>query len=147
MKPGVNEAASEPTLSGRWAVVVMFAFAITATVTLYVYWKLHVGPFLPLQRALNAEFPKSRPLVEGGQRKKHKNTPKILRITMKTEFDPEKDDSEAQAHAERVIRCAKANFDLSPYEVLELHFFFPEPEKRIHEWTAERKIAELLDGK
>jgi hypothetical protein len=137
--PPGNEDGSG--LSGRWIVAAMFAFAIAATVTLYVYWKLHVGPFVPLQKAIAAEFEGSRPLVEGGQRKIHKDTPRILRITMKIDFDPDANPVRTNELAERVIGFTRERFDLSAYEVLEIHFFWPEPEKKIKQWRLERELA------
>jgi hypothetical protein len=134
------------TISGRWAVLGIFLFAISATGGLYVYWKLHVGPFVPLQKALAEKFPGSRPLVEGGQQKIHKHTPRILRITMKVDADPNADERKTEELAERVIALARERFDLSTYEILEIHFFWPEPEKKIHKWDREWKIADLDPG-
>jgi hypothetical protein len=141
-----REAATTPRqggLSGRWLVVGMFAFAITTTSILYLYWKMHVGPFLPLQKALAAQFDDSRPLVEGGQRKMHKNTPRILRITMKVDFDPTADEAQAGAFADRVVEFTRAHYsELSAYEVLEIHLFYPQPEKTIREWTRKTALIE-----
>lgn len=136
--PSAPAGQSAPhSLSGRWMVAGIFVFAITATGFLYGYWKLHIGPFVPLQKALAKEFERSRPRVEGGQRKMHKGTPRILRITMKIDFDPDANEGRTNEFAGRVASFARANFDLSTYEILEVHFFWPEPEKKIHEWTAE----------
>lgn len=118
----------------------MFAFAMTATGLLYLYWKLHIAPFLPLQKAIAASFKGSRPRVEGGQRKIHKNTPRILRVTMKIDFDPKKDEPQAIAFANRVIRFVREREDLSNWDVLEVHFYWPEPEKKLHEWKYEWQV-------
>lgn len=139
-----NAAANrrETGLPGRWLVAAMFAFAITATSILYIYWKMHVGPFLPLQKALAAQFDDSRPLVEGGQRKMHRNTPRILRITMKVDFDPTVDEKQAEAFADRVVAFTRAHYAaLSAYEVLEIHLFYPQPEKTIREWTRKSSLT------
>ena len=66
-------------ISGRLVICCIFGFAITMIAVLYFYWKMHTGPFLPVQQALANEFPGCQPLVQGGQRKMHKGTPKILR--------------------------------------------------------------------
>ncbi len=137
--PTQKTAPAGRTLSGRWMVAGMFAFATAATCTLFVYWKLHVGPFLPLQQAIAAEFKGSAPRVEGGQRKMHKNTPRILRVTMKVRFDPLADEPHARAFADRVDAFIRDHHDVSPYDVVELHFYWPDPEKTIHEWSTERK--------
>src|SRR3990172_7938391 len=82
-------------LSGKWVVIGMFVFAIAATAGLFAYWELHTAPFRELQDALAQEFPRSRPRVEGGQRKKHKHTPRILSIVLRVEFDPTADEPAA----------------------------------------------------
>lgn len=121
----------------------MFTFAIAATTILYVYWKLHIGPFLPIQRALAEEFRGSRPRVEGGQRKMHKGTPRILRVTMKVDFDPDVETERSQALAQRAARfCAKRG-DLASYDVFEAHFYWPEPEKELHEWSMEIPVSSI----
>ena len=87
-------------LSGRWVVIGLFAFAITLTVALWVYWKLHRAPFLQWEQFLAGEFQGSSPLVEGGQRKMHRGTPRILRITLKVDFDPQADERRAREFAD-----------------------------------------------
>jgi hypothetical protein len=124
-------------------VVAMFAFAITATGLLYGYWRLHIAPFLPLQKAIAASFKDSRPRVEGGQRKIHKGTPHILRVTMKIDFDPNADEARATAFANRVVAFVRERQDLTEWEILEIHFYWPEPEKELHEWMFEQKVSEL----
>lgn len=141
--PPAESTKHEPgTISGKWVVIAMFTFAIAITATLWIFWKLHVGPFLPLQQALAAEFEDSRPRVEGGQRKIHQGSPKILRITMKVEFDPTKDKPAAEAFANRVESFVRDVFELQAYEILELHFYWPDPEKTIKAITIERKVDE-----
>lgn len=133
--------------AGRWVIVAMFLFAISLTGTCWVYWKLHVAPFLPLQQLLAEEFPDCRPQVQGGQRKIHKGTPKVLRITMKIDFDPTGDAGKARAdaHARRVSAFVAENWPpLSDYENLELHFYWPEPEKEIKQVSREFQVASLL---
>jgi hypothetical protein len=124
-------------LSGRWVVIGLFAFAIVLTGAMWGYWKLHRGPFLPLERVLADTFPGSSPKVEGGQRKIHKETPRILRITLKVDFDPVADESRAKAFAERVLSVVSANYDVTTYDTSEIHLFWPEPEREIKQWTIE----------
>lgn len=140
-------------ISGRWLVVGMFAFAAAATAVLWVYWKLHVGPFVPLQEALAAEFPGSKPRVEGGQRKMSRGTPRILRITMQVDFDPQREKRKAEQLADRLAAFLRRHFaetayapvyTLQSYETLELHFYHPQPEERIIQQSYRRKVAEVL---
>lgn len=147
--PAVSEPAAAPSkrpheLSGRWVVVGMFVFAAAATGGMWVYWKLHIAPFLPLQEALAEAFPGSRPRVEGGQRKMSKNTPRILRITARVDFDPTRDQNAAEVDrfADRLAAVAREKQnDLSSYELLELHLFWPEPEQEIRQRTIVRKVS------
>lgn len=134
--------------AGRWIVVGMIAFAMTLTGACWVYWKLHVAPFLPLQQLLAGEFEDCRPKVQGGQRKIHKSTPEILRITMKIDFDPTGQSGEAQtdALAKRVTAFVAGNWpELSHYVTLELHFYWPEPEKKIKQVQREYAVQSLLN--
>ena len=62
---------------------------------------------------------------------------------MKIDFDPNADEHRTNELAERIIDFARERFDLSAYEVLEVHLFWPEPEKEIRQWTLERKVADL----
>jgi hypothetical protein len=135
-------------LSGRWVVIGMFVFGIAATAGLWVYWKLHVGPFLPLQQALAEEFENAAPHVDGGQRKKHKRTPRILRITMKVAFDPTVPANQSQVEqvAERVIAIARQQPDFRHYDELEIYLFWPVQEQERTPPTAKiiRKVADVL---
>lgn len=134
---------SPPTLSGRKVVAGMFLFGITATGGMWVYWKLHVAPFTPLQQALAAEFEASRPLVEGGQRKMHKNTPRILRITMHAPFNPAADRQACLRFGEQVLAFVRAREDLARYDELHLYLYFRQGD---HEFIEVRVRWELPHG-
>jgi len=150
----VNGSPAEPPRRrkwGRWVVIGMLLFAVGLTVTNWVYWKLHVAPFLPLQKLLAEEYEGSRPRVEGGQRKIHKGTPTILRVTMKVDFDPtgETGDRKADRFSAEVARFIRENYEpLADYEILELHFYWPQPEQEIrqsrHEFAVDQLLAEKL---
>ena len=140
-RPDEYSATAPRELSGKWVVIGVFAFAILMTAGLWLYWKLHIAPFLPLQQALAGRFEDSRPRVEGGQRKLHENTPRILRITMKVEFDPES--PQADEFAAEVAAFVRAETDLSRYDVLELHLYHPQPEKDIRQRSVEFQVNEL----
>ena len=132
-------------ISGKWIVIGMFTFAVTIVSVLWFYTVSHRAPFRPLERALNEKFADSVPKVEGGQRKIHENSSKILRIIMKVTFDPSVEREQAERFAERVIAFARKHHDISRYEILEIHFFKLEPEKKILQWETERRVADLLE--
>jgi hypothetical protein len=117
-----NGAASR-SLSGRKVVAAMFAFGIAATAGMWVYWKLHVAPFVALQQALAQEFEDSRPLVEGGQRKMHKDTPRILRITMHAPFNPVANREQTLRLGEQVLAFVRAREDLTRFAELHLYLY------------------------
>ena len=132
-------------ISGKWIVTGMFTFAVAVIFVLWFYTVSHRVPFRPLERALAEEFEDSVPKVEGGQRKIHQNSSKILRIIMKVTFDPTVEREQAERFAKNVIAFARNHHDISQYEILEIHFFKPEPEKKILQWETERKVADLLE--
>ena len=127
------QPAPTPRVSGRAVVFGMFAFGIGATGSLWLYWTLHTGPFRPLQKALAAEFPHSVPRVEGGQRKMHKHTPRILRVTLRVDFDPETETSRGQRVLDRIEEIARQHVDLSSYDVLEAYLFQGVPESALRQ--------------
>lgn len=144
----IEEAKRNSWPAGRWVVVAMFLFAIGATATLYFYWNAHISPFLPLQKALAEKYPDCRPKVEGGQRKMHKGSPKILRVTMKIEFDPttKKGNERAEKFSKDVAGFVREVYEpLQDYEYLELHFYWPEPEKEIKQVHITYGVANLVE--
>ena len=52
-------------ISGRKVVALMLGFGVVMVAALWLYWELHTRPFRPLQTAIAAEFPDSRPGVIG----------------------------------------------------------------------------------
>jgi len=135
-----DQPPTERTIPGRWIVIGMFAFGIAATAGLWIYWKLHLAPFYPLQKALAEEFPKSLPRVEGGR---HKKSPPILRIVLQVTFTPNKDDSRVRDMHERIVAVARQHHDLSQYETLEVYLVHPVPEREAERLKLEDRIAEL----
>lgn len=127
-----GEGKWPPEIAGKWVVIGMFAFAALMTAAMWIYWWLHVGPFVPLQRAILAEWEDSAPRVEGGQRKMHRGTPRILRVTLKVPFDPADEENRPQLErrVERIRELAADTLDLATFEVLEVHLFQPMPEDR-----------------
>lgn len=127
-------------IPGTWVVAGMFAFGLAATGILFAYWHFHTAPFQELQTALAAEFEGSRPRVEGGQRKQHKETPRILRVILKVEFHPEQEKARAENMADRVMELAAKHHDITAYDAAEIHLFWPEQEQEIHELVIERRF-------
>ncbi|MCX7421471.1 MAG: hypothetical protein NT013_18265 [Planctomycetia bacterium] len=133
--------------SGAKVIIGLFVFAFVMSFVLWVYWSLHTGPFLPLQRAIFREFPKSYPHVEGGQRRMHKNTPKTLRVTMRVAFDPESVAEKPQVEAvfAQLVELAKKNIAFETFELFEVHFVLMRPEHSAKKLTVTRDVAPLLN--
>ena len=132
---------------GEIVVIIMFALGISATGLIWFYWNMHVEPFMPVQLALAEEFPNSSPRVEGGQRKMHKGTPRLLRITMRTSYDPTDEGQETVDRVEgdiRRIATIADGFDLPDWDAVEVHFFSPDPEKAIRQKSFTRTRETLL---
>lgn len=110
----------------------MVTFGTIATFTLWVYWYYHSAPFIPLQKAISAEFPGSSPRVDGGQRKMHKGTPSELWIIMRVEFDVETDDATANAAVERVRQLVNEHLTTGEYEMLHVRLYRGDPEQYLH---------------
>ena len=137
---------STRSISGKLILLVIFAFAACMTAFLWIYSVKHIGPFQPLRAKLAEAFPDSTPKVEGGQRKIHKKTPPILRVVMKVDFDLNEQQSvTAEEYAKKVVDIVQNNFDLSTFEVLEIHLFKPEPEQQRQTWSTEIDIKEELN--
>ena len=132
-------------ISGKWIVIGMFTFAVAIISVLWIYTVSHRAPFRSLERALKEEFVDSVPKVEGGQRKIHENSSKILRIIMKATFDPSVERDQAERFAQKVISVPRKHHAISQYEILEIHFFKLDPEKKILQWETERKVTDLLE--
>jgi hypothetical protein len=139
-----TDATPEPRpdarVSGRAVVIGMFTFGIAATSILWIYWTLHTGPFRPLQDALAVEFPGSVPRVDGGQRKMHKGTPKILRVVLRVDFDPVTGTRQGQQTLDRVEKLARHHIDLNAYDVLDVYLYHGVPERDLREKEFERTL-------
>jgi hypothetical protein len=135
--------------SGRWVVLAMFTFAATVTGTLYLYWNLHTAPFRPLQEALGREYKGSHPLVQGGQEKMHKGTPRILRIILRVDFDPNDpaQDDELERRTNRVLELAGEHQDLSKYDDLHVHFVWLRPEDQSIKRTMTVELSDSGEDK
>lgn len=110
----------------------MLTFGLIASGSLWTYWHYHTAPFIPLQVAIANEFKASSPRVDGGQRKMHKGTPKLLWIVLRVQFNPETETDRALKVAERVVELATEHLDLTEFEQLNVRQFFDEYEKMLH---------------
>ena len=144
MDSPVTESDS-PSISGRKLVIGLLVFAITMVAALGIYSYLDRMPFRRLERAIHAEYPNSAPRVQGGQRKMHKVTPRILRITMRVEFNPNMDPQKVDTIVERLIQLARVHQDLSSYDELEIHIFRREPGRKADTKTVKRMVPQILN--
>lgn len=136
-----SEHQTGRSISGRRLVVSMFAMGILATAIIWIYWTVRMTPFMPLQEALIQEFPDSRPYAEGGSLKKSGRS--VLKVVLKTDFDPTSEESNAQvaARLERTRELAEQLAELSTYEVMALHLYYPQKERGISQQTFFRDVA------
>lgn len=127
-------------ISGKWVVLAMLGFGITATATLWIYWKMHLMPFMPLQEVLVEEFPDSSPRVDGGQRHMHKGSPMILRLVMKVGFDPILDRDASSEFIGKVAQVVGNNLDVSKYDEMHVHLYQLNPEGEMQQATFEHVL-------
>lgn len=137
--PSLNEPALSGgrEVEGKWIVIGIFAFGIVATSTLWIYWKLHMMPFMPLQEVLIEHFPNSSPRVEGGQHRMHKGTPMLLRVVMRVSFDPESETEAAETFVDRVSDVLKPHVEPNKWDELHVHLYQETPEDEIRQKTYE----------
>lgn len=141
---GVQRFGNSPReFSGTKLVIGLFTFATAMAASVWIYSYLHAKPFHPLAAAIFAEFPKSYPQVQGGQRRMHRGTPKILRITMQVRFDPEPREADEQIEAlvARLEELARQHLDFASYEIFEIHLVQRVPEHKAKTRTVTREIA------
>ncbi len=129
--------------SGTQFVLGIFLFASVMAGGLGIYSYFHAKPFRPLQRAIHLAYPKSYPRVEGGQQKMHRDTPRILRVTMRVPFDPEAMDERPQVDTlvVRLAELARKHLDLSNFAVFEVHLVQMQPEQKAHKLTVTQDLA------
>jgi hypothetical protein len=131
--------------SGSKLVVGMFLFAAMMSSGLWVYWYFHTLPFQPLQVAIARAFPKSYPLVQGGQRRIHRDTPKVLRVTLRVDFDPASDESDPRVDdlVTRLAELAKQHLDFASYQLFEVHLVQMRPEHAARSQTLTREVRDF----
>jgi hypothetical protein len=137
-----NSSQRSGAVSGPAVVALMVTFGAVATGALWVYWYYHSAPFIPLQRAISAEFPRSSPRVDGGRRKIHKGTPSEIWIIMRVEFDLESEESTSAAAVQRVKELANEHLTPGEYETLHVRLYRGKPEQYIQKHDVDLRLGE-----
>jgi hypothetical protein len=130
-------------VAGPAVVAMMVAFGAIATASLWVYWYYHSAPFVPLQRAISAEFPRSSPRVDAGQRKIHQGTPAEIWIIMRVEFDLESGDEKPLAAADRVKELVNEHLNKRQYETLHVRLYRGKPEQYIQKRDIDMPLRDV----
>ena len=134
--------SSGRSVPGQGVVVTMITFGILATAFLWTYWTVRMTPFMPLQEALEQQFPDSAPRVEGGTIKDSGET--VLQVVLRTDFDPRDQAQESQEQVEKRLtetrKLATELADLPSYEILALHLYYPLEEQAISQQTYFRDV-------
>ncbi len=135
-----------PAVRGVWAAVGILVLGLVFTGVLWWYTDMHAGPFRELRDAIHSEFPGSSPQVEGGQRKIHKGSPKILRITLRVEQDPRSNDDLVSRAMERLVVLAERYHGLRKYEQLDVYFVWFRPERPAISRHEQRDVVDLFEA-
>jgi len=145
-----DEQASEPEpfqptlIPGKWVVIAMFLFGAMATGGIWVYWKMHLAPFLPLQKAIAEAYPKSSPRVDGGWTKeKFREGLPRLRIVLRVRYPPVESDPRVQATIDRVIELAQEHTPIADYDEFEIYLVHYAPEKSPQQYEFKTRVSEL----
>lgn len=128
---------------GRYIVLAMLAFGVLSTAGIWTYWKLHLAPYLPLQRALIQAYPASSPRVEGGR---HKDSPQILRLVLTIEFPPDEGDPRVHEMVRRILSIARKHLDFRQYDELEVYLVYRPPERSPQQYEYKRKMSDVLQS-
>ncbi len=129
--------------SGRWLVVGMFGFGLSLTAGLYVYLMLHTAPFRPLAAALDERYPGSAPRVDGGKPRVDRPGEAVLRVVMRSPFDPE-DEARSSSLAREVAGFVAAQPKAASFEMIEVHLYRERPERELSQRTVRLKVEEVL---
>jgi len=135
-----------PRTSGVWVACGLLLLGLVFTLALWGYTQVHTGPFRDLREAIHAEFPRSAPQVEGGQRKMHKGTPKILRITLQVHSDPREDDQQAARMIDRLVSLSDEHHGLGAYDRLDVYLVWFRPEQKAVSRHEQREVPQLIEA-
>lgn len=138
------ERFDPPLIPGKWVVIAMFLFGAMATGGIWVYWKMHLAPFLPLQKAIAEAYPKSSPRVDGGWTKENfrQGQPR-LRIVLRVPYPPVESDARVQATIDGVIALAREHTDIAKYDEFEIYLVHYAPEKSPQQYEFKTHVSEL----
>jgi hypothetical protein len=129
--------------TGRRVVLGMLVLGMLATAGIWVYWKLNLGPFVPMQRALAEAFPASSPRVEGGRQKG--STDVQLRVVLRVDFTPTLDDERVAPIVDKVTSLAREHGNLARYDRLVIYIVHFRPQRRPEEIKIDRPTRELIE--
>lgn len=119
----------------------MFGFGLVLAAGLYVYLMLHTAPFRPLIEALDERYPGSDPRVDGGKPRLDRPGETVLRIVMRSPFDPA-DEAKAEAFGREVAAFASGVDSGREFDVVEVHLFLDRPERELSQRTVRVKVEE-----
>ena len=135
---------------GRKIVAGMVLFAAGMIGLLFLYWEMYTRPFRPLQAAIAAEFPGSSPRAIGGKPKSHREqSPAILRLIVRVDWDPRDNETRARKTANRLFAISAKHVGSSEYERLEVFLMHRRPEEWTITWSLDSPLEALpipLDG-
>ena len=129
--------------AGTLLVVGMFALGALLTGAMYGYWARQVGPFRGLTDALAAEYPGSSPRVTAGRWRLNPERDTTLLVVLKVPFDPQRAPTQLNVHARTVAGFVAARFDLTPYRIVAVHLFHPQPEGTLSQATVRLPVDEI----
>ena len=133
-------------MSGRWVACGILGLGLISISTLWLYTDLHTAPFLELRDAIHSEFASSAPQVEGGQRKIHRGSPKILRVTLRVDWDPLGNDDKVALMMSRLVELAEKHQGLATYDQFDVHLVWFRPEQEAVSRHETRMIQELIEA-
>ena len=135
-----------PRISGVWVAGGLLLLGAAFTLVLWLYTEVHTGPFRDLRDAIHSEFPRSVPQVEGGQKKMHKGTPRILRITLQVHSDPREDDQLVTGMIDRLVSLSEEHHGLGGYDVLDVYLDWFRPEQKAVSRHEQREVRQLVEA-
>lgn len=144
--PADGSAVEPRSIPGAWMVLVILVLGLVSTTTLWWYSMMQVGPFRELREAIHSEFPMSAPQVEGGQRKIHRGTPKILRITLRVDSDPRENGQDVRRLMDRLVSLAEQHHGLGSYDLLDVHIVWFRPEQKAVTHHEQREVRQLIES-
>ena len=148
MNGSTVEIASDqsPRISGVWVACGLLLLGVVFTTALWLYTEVHTGPFRGLRQAIHSEFPRSAPQVEGGQRKMHRGTPRILRITLQVQSDPRENDQQVARMIDRLVALSDEHHGLAGYDVLDVYLLWFRPEQKTVSRHEQREVPTLIEA-